>query len=95
MQVVFSIPAAMELEAATRFYELEHPGLGQRFRREVGAAARRIGRYPLAWSLEGDDVRRCLLQRFPYKLLYAVEADQVVILAVAHQHRRPDYWLDR
>ncbi len=35
-----------------------------------------------------------LLHKFPYKLLYALEHDHIVVIAVAHQHRKPDYWAD-
>ena len=36
-----------------------------------------------------------ILSRFPYKLLYSVEADHLYVIAVAHLHRAPDYWVDR
>lgn len=95
MRVIFSTLAKQELKDAAHYYELEHEGLGGRFKAEVEEAARRIARYPHAWSVHGVEIRKCLLHKFPYKLLYSVEKDHVVILAVAHQHRRPDYWLDR
>ena len=94
MEVVFSKLAVLELEDATRFYEIELEGLGMRFGQEVRKAALRIAGYPKAWSIETGDVRKCLLHRFPYKLLYSVEDDHIFVIAVAHQHRRPDYWID-
>ncbi len=94
MRIVYSALARQELEDAARYYELEHEGLGQRFRQEVKKAARRITRYPQAWSLERGEVRKCLLHKFPYKLLYSIERDHILVIAVAHQHRRPDYWVD-
>lgn len=36
-----------------------------------------------------------ILSRFPYKLLYAIEPDHIYIIAVAHLHRAPDYWIER
>ncbi len=42
-----------------------------------------------------DIIHKCLLLRFPYKILYAVESGTIVVLAIAHSHRKPDYWLDR
>ena len=83
------------MEDATRLYELEHPGLGRQFRAEVKQAALRIARYPGAWVVEQGEVRKYIMHRFPYKLLYSIEKDSILILAVAHQHRRPDYWVDR
>jgi len=95
MKVIFSKYAKLELEDAAHFYELEYEGLGRRFKEEVNKAAIRISEYPKAWSVERGDVRKCLLHKFPYKLLYSIEKDHAFIIAVAHQHRKPDYWIDR
>jgi len=95
MKVVFSEYARQELVDAVRYYELEYEGLGRRFREEVRKAAIRIAEYPMAWSAERGDVRKCLLHKFPYKLLYSIEENHVFVIAVAHLHRRPDYWIER
>ena len=94
MRILFSKFAQQELEDAVNYYELEYSGLGRRFKREVGVAAMRIAEHPQAWSIERGDVRKFVLHKFPYKLLYSIEEDHIVVLAVAHQHRRPDYWVD-
>ncbi len=73
MKIVFSKYAKLELEDAIHFYELEFPGLGKRFKEEVKKAAIRTSEYPKTWSTEHGDVRKCLLHKFPYKLLYSVE----------------------
>ncbi|HHI77327.1 MAG TPA: type II toxin-antitoxin system RelE/ParE family toxin [Gammaproteobacteria bacterium] len=93
-RIVFTRIARQELQDAVRYYELAYPGLGHRFRDEVRNAARRIAAYPNAWSVERGEVRKCLLHKFPYKLLYSIEGDHILIIAVAHQHRRPDYWVE-
>ena len=95
MKVIFSKYARQELDDATQYYEIEYQGLGKRFRDEVRKAAKRISEYPEAWSVERGEVRKCTLHKFPYKLLYSVESNHVFIIAVAHQHRRPDYWIER
>lgn len=95
MKVIFSEFAKRELEDAVLYYELEYRGLGSKFRKEVKKAALRISEYPKAWSIERGDIRRCLLHKFPYKLLYSIEKEHVFIIVVAHQHRRPYYWVDR
>ncbi len=95
MRVVFSTFAIQELEDAQQFYEMEFSGLGQRFRQEVKKAIDRIIAYPKAWSRERGDIRKCLLHTFPYKVLYSIEEDHIFIIAIAHQHRKPDYWVDR
>ena len=95
MRIIFSKLARQELNDATYFYELQYSGLGKRFRGEVKNAAKRIAEYPKAWSVERGDVRKCLLHKFPYKLLYSIETGHIFIIAVAHQHRKPHYWIDR
>ncbi|CAN5619484.1 hypothetical protein BH10ACI3_BH10ACI3_08100 [soil metagenome] len=95
MKILFSAYARNELQDAINYLELEFEGLGDKFKSEVKSAAERIARHPLAWSVERGDVRKCLLHKFPYKLLYSVEHDHIFILAIAHQHREPDYWIDR
>ena len=72
---------------------MEFKGLGLRFREEVKKAIVRILEYPEAWSVERGEIRRCLLHTFPYKILYSIEKDHIFIIAVAHQHRKPDYWI--
>jgi plasmid stabilization system protein ParE len=95
MRVIFTRIARQELEDAVRYYELEYSGLGLRFKEEVRKASLRVAEYPQAWSIEWGDVRKCLLHKFPYKLMYSVEEDHILIIAVAHQHRKPDYWVGR
>ncbi|WP_297325135.1 type II toxin-antitoxin system RelE/ParE family toxin [Nitrosomonas sp.] len=95
MRVIFTRLAKQELEDAVRFYELEYSELGRKFKEEVRKAVLRIAAYPEGWSIVRGDVRKCLLHKFPYKLLYAVDENHILIIAVAHQHRKPDYWLDK
>ena len=95
MKVVFSSLAKRELEDATNFYEMEFEGLGKQFLAEVKKSALRISEYPKAWTVERGEVRKCLLPRFPYKLLYSMEHDHIHVIAVAHLHRKPDYWVER
>ena len=95
MRVIFSKLAKQELDDATHYYEIELQGFGKLFRGEVRRAVKRIIVYPEAWSVERGDVRKCLLHKFPYKLLYSIEEDHIFIIAVAHQHRKPDYWIKR
>ena len=95
MRIVFDPLALQELDDATEYYELKVSGLGNRFKDEVKDAIRRIRDYPDAWAIEKKDVRRHLLHRFPYKILYSIEPDYIYVIAIAHCHRRPDYWIDR
>ncbi len=95
MDARFTVIAQQELEDAVRYYELEHPGLGHRFKEEVKRAVLRILSHPQAWSVERGDVRKYLLHKFPYKLLYSIEERYILIIAVSHQHRKPGYWVER
>ncbi|MCP5276637.1 MAG: type II toxin-antitoxin system RelE/ParE family toxin [Burkholderiales bacterium] len=95
MRVLFSELAKQELDDASQYYEIEFQGLGKQFREEIKLAAKRISEYPEAWSVERGDIRKCLLHKFPYKLLYSIEKDHIIIIAVAHQHRKPEYWVGK
>ena len=95
MRVVFSPEARLELVEAQRFYNLKRPELGDRLFDEMRSALPRVQRWPLSCPVERGDIRRLALTRFPYKLLYAVEEDHIYVIAVAHQHRKPDYWIGR
>jgi len=95
MQLMLLPLARLELQEARQYYDLQQPGLGQRCIQDFKAAARRIVRWPLACPLERGEIRKCLLERFPYKLLYALRDENILILAVAHQHRQPDDWAER
>lgn len=95
MRVIFSPEARREFEEAERYYNRQSPKLGDTFRAEIKAALPRIRTWPLSCPVERGDIRRLTLSRFPYKLLYAVESDHLYIIAVAHQHRAPEYWKER
>jgi len=95
MQFEFSPEARAEFDDGEQYYEQQLTGLGLRFRHEVREALLRIRSWPLAAPIEQGDIRRLVLTRFPYKLLYSVEADRIYIIAVAHLHRLPSYWIER
>ena len=95
MTVRFLEIAEIELDEAINWYGEQAPGLGDAFLIEVLSAADRIVRFPEAWHPLGEGIRRCRLGRFPYGLIYALDDGDILVLAVAHLHRRPDYWRDR
>jgi plasmid stabilization system protein ParE len=95
VQLIFLTLARDELAETKRFYNRQQQGLGESFKREAEAAAKLIQERPLSWQVEVEPVRRFILDRFPYKMLYIIRAEQIVVIAVAHQHRQPDYWVDR
>ena len=86
--------ARLEFDDAIQYYELEKKGLGLQFKSEIKKALDRIQKYPFAWPIEKGTVRKYILHKFPYKILYSTKEDKIIILAVGHQHRKPGYWAD-
>lgn len=95
MQVKFSTVAESELDDASLYYDASVPGLGAQFRGEVERSALQLSRMPMLRPEVWPPIRRCLLSRFSYALIYSIETDYVFVIAVAHQHRNPGYWQDR
>lgn len=95
MKVRFISPANIELDEAVRYYDHQLPGLGFRFFQEVDTAIERIRLMPEGWTKIGERTRRCLIKGFPHALLYTIEADEILITAVAHLHRDPEHYRDR
>ena len=88
----FAEEALEEFIAAGRYYNRQVPGLREAFVDEVEAGIRTILDGPEVWRVVENDVRRYLIHRFPYGIYYTIERDLVVIWAVKHLHRDPDYW---
>jgi plasmid stabilization system protein ParE len=95
MELKVSDFARKELEEGIFFYELHQIGLGKRFKSEVRNTINRIKKFPNTWPVERREVRKCFVHKFPYKVLYSIQKQIIVILAIAHQHRKPDYWINR
>ena len=84
-----------ELNEAAQYYDLENPGLGSSFLTEVDRCLRSIEDHPEAGATLRGAVRRRLLRRFPYALLYKIKPNSIRILAVMNLKRRPTYWIGR
>ncbi|HOF87810.1 MAG TPA: type II toxin-antitoxin system RelE/ParE family toxin [Armatimonadota bacterium] len=80
---------------AARYYEQQVAGLGTVFLDKLEAAIFDIAKHPYRWPILRAGIRRRLIHRFPYGLYYRIEKNTVVIVAVAHLHRRPMYWINR
>lgn len=87
--------AESELYDAIGFLELRTKGLGRRLLNEVRRTAARIAEFPTLGTEIRPGVRKLPVRTFCYSLVYAVDDRSVVILAVAHGSRRPDYWTAR
>jgi plasmid stabilization system protein ParE len=101
MRVRFLPKARAELKEAIAWYDHKRPGVGQRFLDVVDARLDTIRRQPerferLAIQRLSQEIRRALvLQGFPYSIVFRVEIEEIVIIAVAHAKRRPRYWRKR
>jgi len=95
MKFYFHEHAESEFSKAVEYYEDCRQGLGIKFFKEVYAAIDRIIRYPEAWSPLSVNTRRCLVNRFPFGVIYQIKPDSIRIIAVADLRRRPNYWMNR
>ena len=93
--VRFHPAARREIRDAFLRYDGEVPGLGNGFLAEVERSIRKITYFPQTGTPHLGDARRALTRRFPYSIIYTIREAQIIIVAVAHQRRRPDYWLER
>jgi plasmid stabilization system protein ParE len=87
--------ASRELNEAAQYYESESPGLGSAFLDDVERCTQAIASFPEAGPLITETIRRQVLLRFPYALLYTIKSDRVRVLAVMNLKRRPMYWVGR
>ena len=100
MKVRLHDEAVFDAAEAARWYSQQKRGLGREFSQELKRTLRLLrsdpGRLPLLESAPRNvEVRRILMARFPYKIVFEVVKNEVVVLAVAHGSRRPNYWLSR
>ena len=92
--VGFHPAARTELLDAARYYEAQAPGLGAQFAAEAERAVGLLADTPgLGAPVAGHaETRRWPLRRFPYYVIYRAERGALLVLAVAHERRHPDYW---
>jgi toxin ParE1/3/4 len=95
MRYEFHPEALEEYREAAQWYSNRAPQLAIRFADEVGDAIRRVVDAPARWRLIDEDVRRCLTHVFPYAILYTIEPEFVLIVAVMNCGRKPGYWKER
>lgn len=95
MNIRFLSLADREVDYAVSWYEGQEEGLSRAFLDELDRTVRLIRVYPrIATSIE-PEIRRFLFAHFPYSLIYGIDQEIIVVIAVAHQHQEPRYWADR
>ncbi|NJD68064.1 MAG: plasmid stabilization protein [Candidatus Methylomirabilota bacterium] len=95
MRWEFHPEALEEYRKATLHYAERDPSLATRFVEAVEDAIRRILESPERWRVLDEDVRRCLTHVFPYGILYVIEPEFILIVAVMHCSREPSLWKGR
>jgi toxin ParE1/3/4 len=95
MTVRFHPAARVELREARLWYEERSPLSAVAFAQEVDVAVSRIAETPMRYPVAEHGTRRVVLDRFPYNVFYRVGTEEIVVVAIAHQRRRPGYWRGR
>jgi hypothetical protein len=95
MSFAFHPEAEVEFNEAIEYYEQIESGLGYDFAVEVYSTIQRSVSLPKAWPVIEGEIRRSLVKRFPYGILYSEESTGIYIVAVMNLHRHPDYWKSR
>lgn len=95
MKYEFHPDALDEYKDAALRYASRQAGLEQRFITAVEYAVQQISESPKRWRIIDEDIRRCLTKVFPYAVLYSIETDYILIIAVMHCNREPGYWRNR
>jgi plasmid stabilization system protein ParE len=94
-KVIVRPEAEDDLKEAFSWYEDKRKGLGYDFLLQVDAGINFINRYPEIHPIEYKGTRKYVIKRFPYKIIYFIEEEKIIILAVIHGKRRPDLIKER
>ena len=95
MRARFLKPAEEEAAEAVAYFDAQRDGLGDRFEQELRDTVAFLLAHPLAGKALTARVRKFGLRKFRYNVIYAIDEQEIVIIAVAHHRRRPGYWRDR
>ncbi len=87
--------AAKEFDDAIDWYEMQAPGLGERFKKQNIRQINKIKNNPTWFLIEQDDLYKAFVPKFPYKILYTIEDQRILVWAISHLHRKPWYWQSR
>ena len=95
MKVRFLTLAQQEVDEAVAWFEERAEGRGVNFLDELDRVVRLVKAYPFASPQIDREIRKRLFARFPYSLIYGIDRNKIVVIAVAHSRRAPHYWADR
>lgn len=95
MQVRFLRPDEAEIEEQVAYFDRQRPGLGDRFEQDLLDTVKFMTDHALTGKPISANIRKLRLRTFPFDVIYAVDAETIAIVAVAHHRRRPGYWRGR
>ena len=95
MNVEFHEAAELEYREAVEFYNLQSKDLGKKFIAEIDRTISIIKNYPQVYIEYTKHTRKAIVNIFPYNIFYSIKENIIVVVAVAHQHRKPNYWMKR
>jgi plasmid stabilization system protein ParE len=89
--------AEADLQSAAEWYEAQEPGLGLSLLGVAATTTERIaaGDHGTPTPHTSSGARRLGIPKFPLWIVFIEGGDEVVIVAYAHERRRPGYWLGR
>lgn len=95
MKFTFHPDAVSEIIHATEYYQEKAKDLGLEFLDEVFNTVLRIMEFPTAFTQFSQNSRRCLINRFPFAIIYQIRKNEIFIVAVTHLSMKPGYWKER
>ena len=96
MKVEYHPLTTSDLNNAVAYYNSQQAGLGDELRTEVYAAIERVLASPTQFSVVSKSIRRCLVHRFPYAVLFRIESTETLrVLVIRHHRRHPGFGLRR
>ncbi len=93
--LIYDPTVLVEIREAAAYYESCRLDLGKAFLDAIEKDIQKLAANPLHYRKIGGSFRRCLVNRFPYGIIYCIEGDSIYIAAVMHLKREPDYWKQR
>lgn len=95
MRPRFLAAALGEVDDAVAYLDEQRPGLGERFERDLESTIALIAQHPFTGKRLTAHVRKFGLNKFKYNVIYSVDGDDLLMIAIAHHRRRPAYWANR
>ena len=95
LKLVFHPDVSFEIKASYNWYQKQAEGLGEDFINELELAYQAIIEFPETWLPFQKSFRRFLLSKFPFSVIYRQRDNIIYVVAVMHNSRKPEYWLNR